>query len=190
MRLFFAVGLEPAATHAVSALQRSLQKQASDSGLRWERPDHLHYTLHFLGEVDDKRVTELKTVGESAVAGIKPFPLELSGIGAFPTPRNPKVLWVGAAEGTLPLTSLATSLGQKLQALGFPIERRPFQPHLTIARVKGPGAERAASRLLESQQVGAVAATRVTKLVLMQSALSPHGSTYTAVEAFPLGAVG
>lgn len=187
MRLFFAVGLEPAAVRDVTALQRNLEKTARDPGIRWERADHLHYTLQFLGEVDEARVEELKNAGALAVAGIKPIALELTGIGAFPTPRNPRVIWVGAGQGARELTLLATHLGKELGAIGIPLENRPFQPHLTIARIKGPSAERVAARLLETQQVGAVATTRVASLILMQSVLSPRGSTYSVVEEWKLG---
>jgi len=121
------------------------------------------------------------------VAGQQPFSLGLASIGAFPNQLKPKVLWVGAAaEGAGLLTSLAARLSRELEAIGFEPERRPFQPHLTIARVKGLSAERAASRLLESQQVGAVATSHVGSMVLMQSTLSPQGSTYSVVGEFAL----
>lgn len=190
MRLFFAVGLEPEAAREVAALQYALGKRASDRGLRWVGADQLHYTLQFLGEVDEARLPELKAAGDAAVQGLHPFPLGLASIGAFPNELKPKVLWVGAAEGAGLLTSIAARLSRELEAIGFEPERRPFQPHLTIARVKGLSAERAASRLLESQPVEAVATSQVTSMVLMQSTLSPHGSTYSIVAEFALRELG
>ena len=186
MRLFFAATLEEHAALAVSELQQSLRRRWHEPGLRWVRQEQLHYTLKFLGEVDSARLPELSGVARSATRATAAFALELSGIGAFPTRRAPRVIWLGAAAGAESLSQLASSLDKGLATIGFEAEQRPFQPHLTLARVKGPAAERVASRLVDAEVVGSVASCRIDSLVLMQSNLSPQGPTYVEVERFRL----
>lgn len=187
MRLFFAVSLRQQAEEAVAALQQRLADQFRDPGLRWVKREQLHYTLKFLGEVDEALVQDCCASADRVLQGEPPFLLELHGIGGFPGARAPRVVWLGASAGAGRLTDIAAALDRSLSAVGFSPEARPFSPHLTIARVKGPSAERAASRLLQSERVEAVASTVVDSVVLMRSQLSPKGATYTAVRQFSLG---
>lgn len=187
MRLFFATSIAPDAVRAVTELQKALRKRWGDPGIRWVSPDQLHYTLQFLGEIDDVLLPEVKEAASRALPGSMRFTLELSGIGGFPGHNAPRVIWVGATRGGNELGVLASRLGRELRYVGFELEERPFKPHLTLARVKGPSAEREAARLLETQQVGPVAVSAVDAFVLMQSTLSPRGSTYSVLGTFPLG---
>jgi 2'-5' RNA ligase len=185
MRLFFAIAMDPSAAEAVVQAQAVLQRTTREPGIRWTPRDQLHYTLKFLGEVNEELVPACCEAARHAVQPCAAFRLELAGLGAFPGRRAPHVLWFGAAAGGEALAPLAARLDAMLSGLGFEGEKRPFAPHLTIARVKGPSAERAAARLVDEAKVGTLAVTAIDRMVLMQSHLSPKGATYSVVETFP-----
>jgi RNA 2',3'-cyclic 3'-phosphodiesterase len=184
MRLFFAAMLESRAASVVAELQRSLRQRHTDPGVRWVSLEQLHYTLKFLGEVDASTLGACSQAAREAIQLASPFQLDLEGIGAFPSAKAPKVIWLGASAGSRILETLAARLDQQLSKAGFEQERRPFRPHLTLARIKGLSAERAAARMLQAECVQAVASTWIASLVLMQSHLAPRGATYTVVESF------
>jgi RNA 2',3'-cyclic 3'-phosphodiesterase len=186
MRLFFAVALQESAAEQVFALQRRLRSSDADSGLRWVPREQLHYTIKFLGEVDASRIRDCESAGREAAERASPFDLALQGLGGFPGSRSPRVIWLGASTGAAQLPSLAAGLDEALAQRGFAPEPRPFTPHLTLARVKGPAAERLASRLVTGTPTAIVATTRVSTMLLMQSHLSPQGARYSVVASLEL----
>src|SRR5437867_392019 len=94
LRLFIAIELPEAWTAALTRAQDTLRGRGLD-GLRWTRPEGIHLTLKFLGNVDERRVPELGASLEQAVAGLRPFTLRLSGLGSFGPPARPRVVWAG-----------------------------------------------------------------------------------------------
>ncbi|HEX7498453.1 MAG TPA: RNA 2',3'-cyclic phosphodiesterase [Candidatus Limnocylindrales bacterium] len=156
-RLFIAV---PAADEVRAAVGKLMEEVAggpiSERGPgqpRWVRVDDLHLTLRFLGATPDERQAEIASALETAAAGIVPFRIVLSGGGAFPNASAPRVLWIGIAEGTDHLAGLVDRLNGGLAPLGWPVETRPFTPHLTLARTDGvAGADEHARVLTEAAQ--------------------------------------
>jgi len=184
-RIFVAVPLEPALRDGVRALERRLE-EAGVTAARWIAPGNLHLTLRFLGHISPAQLSRVVRAAHAAAAGVPPFQITLSGVGAFPTMRRPRVIWAGIAEGASALTDLAARLDDALARERFPKEPRPLQPHLTLARIRNPGTitglEAAAASL------GAVEIGRqgVTSLVVMESLLRPSGALYVPVEEVPL----
>ena len=134
MRAFVAVDLPEELRAELRSRQRSLHKAAR--GTRWVRPEGIHLTLKFLGEVPDERVDEIsKTL--ASLPPFTPFKLQVKGIGFFPQARRPRVLWVGI-EPCPPLEALAAQVNKSLEAIGFAGEQRAFQHHLTLARFRVP----------------------------------------------------
>jgi len=179
VRLFFSVPVSEVARSAASDVLRAMKRAAGDAPLSWTRDEQLHFTLAFLGEQPEDALPRLREAAASC-AGVRAFELGLSGAGAFPDPRRPRVLWLGAEEGARELEHLAACLAGGLRAAGFVLEKRPFRAHLTVARVR-PGGERAASRALGAAPQGEIARMRVDRLFLMQSQLSPHGAKHSVV---------
>jgi len=103
--------------------------------VRWVVPESLHVTMKFLGEVAPHRVDEITEATTCAVAGAKPFSLWISGFGAFPSVQRPRVVWVGC-EPAPPLELLQHRVEQEMDRIGFPLEGRPFHPHITLGRVR------------------------------------------------------
>ena len=121
-----------------------------------------------------------------ALADQTAFSLTLSGVGAFPSPRRPRAIWLGVTEGAQALTALAERAEQAAVALGFAPEKRPFQAHLTLGRVKAPTAPPELVRALEGAHDAVVGQMRVGEVVLMQSELRRTGPIYTPVAVFRL----
>ena len=191
MRLFFAVLLSEEVRGAVERAQEQLRASACDYGMRWVAPEQFHYTLKFLGETPVEKVSGITAVARRIAAQHAPLSLTLAGLGAFPNPRRPQVLWVGAKEGVPVLTRLAESLEKELAGLGFPPENRRFNPHLTLARIKTPAGVKAAAQALaeaagNQKIVDEFGVIPVGNFVLMRSELRPAGPLDTVEETFAL----
>ena len=187
MRLFIAIDLDDARS-AIADEQRRLKAALDDSrsAIKWVRPDHMHLTLVFLGEVPEARAPAIvEAIGQPVAQ--PPFDLEFGGIGVFPPRGAPNVLWVGAAAGEAGSIQLQRELADRVQRLGIALERRPFHPHLTLARWKtSRGADRA--RALAAGRDRPIATVHVDHATLYQSRLSPTGPTYTPLARATLSA--
>jgi len=151
----------------------------------WVAPDNFHLTLKFLGPVATEGLAAVTETLTSAAAACAPFKLELGGLGAFPSPTRPRVLWVGLDTGAAAATVLATRIDEALATLGFAREARAFSAHVTLGRVRQPHAQpRLGEALAAARVVGAVDVARVS---LMRSELSPRGARYTELATAPLG---
>ena len=149
-------------------------------GVRWVAAANLHLTLQFLGEVEAERISALREALEAAVSGHAAFRLGLRGAGAFPSAERPRVLWVGAGEGTAQASALGASVAAALAPLGFPAEERPFVPHLTVGRVAAPPrAREPLRRLLEDARDRDWGGCLVPAAHLLRSELFPAGPIYS-----------
>ena len=110
------------------------------SHVKWVEPENLHWTLQFLGDLKDEEVAEVCRRVQKVVADVEPFSLTGNGVGAFPKLDRPRVLWLGAGEGTDNYCRLQSAIEKSLDAMGFRGENRRFVPHLTLGRV-GPAGE-------------------------------------------------
>lgn len=199
IRTFLAVELPPPLKQALARLQADVRNRISRElspamRIQWVRPDAIHLTLKFLGDIPEEQVDVLKSVVGNILGSVTPFSIEVAGLGVFPDLRAPRVLWVGLSGGDGPagLSHLATTIELSVAALGYPPESRPFNPHLTLARIKEGSREvgRALARigLLDGNvQLGRL---DVRTVALIQSELRPSGSVYTKLWEVPLGTAG
>ena len=142
----------------------------------WVAEANLHVTLKFLGQIDDARVEPIAEAIRAVAARTPPFDLEVRGLGAFPTPGRPRVVWVGL-EPAAPLAALAAEVDRMLGALGVARETRPFAAHVTLGRVRENRRNPAlAGALARSADCGRLP---VARLSLMRSQLHPRGARYT-----------
>jgi RNA 2',3'-cyclic 3'-phosphodiesterase len=170
--------------------QERLATQCDPTAVRWTRSDQLHLTLRFYGNVRSEDLPSLKAGLESAVAGTSPLSLTARGLGCFPSPERPNVIWIGLEGDVGPLEKLQAAIERETAAFSGHSEERRFHAHLTIGRVKAVGpAARRMGEVIRSARVGAVGAWEVREITLMQSRLSPAGASYTALGRFPLGRV-
>lgn len=188
-RAFVAASPDPASADAVRAVQRHLAGQAEPGAVRWTPPDQFHLTLQFLGDVAEALADELVRRLTVALDGALVPELTLAGVGAFPAPAAPRVLWVGLAGDRDALQQLQTRVVAACAGLGEPRTGNDrFHPHLTLGRVAVPGSRPArlvAGLLAAAPPVPAVR-WRVDELRLYQSRLTPAGAVHSVRSRFPL----
>jgi RNA 2',3'-cyclic 3'-phosphodiesterase len=143
-------------------------------------------TLKFLGELDPARVGPLGAAISSAVAPVAPFPLELRGVGAFPDRDRPRVAWVGVGEGAEGVRALARHVDDAAASVGLLRESRPFVPHTTWMRVRGPRDLGVAERWLAAGDDRTFGATTVREVVLFESELRREGVVHRPIVRSPL----
>jgi 2'-5' RNA ligase len=185
IRSFLAVELPEAIRKRIEEIQADLR--SSNSDVRWVRPDKIHLTLKFFGNIEESRVDTITTSIEPLVAGTSHFSLEVQGLGAFPNIRNPRVIWMGLIDEKQVLMPLQKQLESTLEAIGFPVEDRPFRPHLTLGRVNsGRGKDELIGRIqtYKEERFGDL---EVSRFVLFKSDLRPTGPIYTPLREVKLG---
>lgn len=184
MRLFVAITLSEAVRRVLADAQVPLR--AAAPGERWVSPDKLHVTVRFLGEVDATAVPPLVAALEAAARQSDPIPVEVRGIGAFPTWRRARVVWAGVTPDPK-LELLHHDVETGFTALGYEVEGRPFRPHVTLARLRAPGGTTARAIAEAARGVKVRAPMIVEGLDLMQSHRGAGGTRYESLATIALG---
>jgi 2'-5' RNA ligase len=151
-------------------------------GVRPVRPGQMHLTLHFLGDVAD----EARAVLPAALARVtfEPFTIAIRGTGMFPPRGRPTVLWAGVTD-SVPLAALHGGIGVALESCGLAIERRPYVPHVTLARLT-PAVSRVWTGRLLGESAGLhVDAIPVDRFTLYRSDRRDGATEHTAEARFP-----
>ncbi len=180
MRLFTAIDLPE---DVVSSLGRLIGQLRSTAHIKWSTPENLHITTKFVGEWPEEQLGRL-TAALGSLSPREPMPIEVRGLGFFPNPHNPRVFWA-AVHAPAGLAELARETEAALERIGVAAEKRPFSPHLTLARVKEPvplQPLRQAIAGLPSVEFGSFTADR---FCLYRSTLHPTGSVYTKLSDYP-----
>lgn len=187
-RLFAACEL-PADVHAaLDALVHALRPSVPRGLVRWARPDGVHLTLQFYGDVSAQQQVRLEAALADAARGRGPMALRTIGVSAFPRPGAARVLWAGVDGDVSALRDLQRQVLALSEVLGFAPEARGFTPHLTLGRVReDAGRERLAliAATLAEHQAWSGPSFIADRLSLMQSDRRPDGAVYTAVAQFP-----
>ena len=179
-RLFVGLRLNPETRESLVRAQGRLRR----AGVRvsWVKPENLHLTLAFLGDTFAARVPGLTAALDGAAGGVAPFDLAIAGLGAFGSPRSPRVIWAGAAPVPPGLTALHERVSAALRACGVPLETRPFAAHVTLGRVRSAhGAEALTSVLRSPMNPPPGGRLVVDRADLMRSELGPGGPVYTVL---------
>jgi 2'-5' RNA ligase len=193
IRTFVAVDLPEAVRVRLGEQIDRLSGRAGRGVVRWVRPEGIHLTLKFLGEVESDRIEQISRGIRSVAQGHRAFRLRVAGVGCFPSPQRPRVVWVGVREQAGALASLQDDLERALSAMGFPREDRPFSPHLTLGRVRREASPVEAARvgaLIAGQTEEVLGEVEVREVTLFQSDLRPTGPIYSALAVAVLGAAG
>lgn len=179
IRAFVAVEMPPAARAALGAVSAALAGRVPPGSVRWVRPEQMHLTLRFLGETAVSQLPAITAALDEVGRQTAPLTLRLGAVGCFPNCKRPRVIWVGLEGDLRPLAVLQRRVEAALVPLGWAAEKRPFQPHLTLGRVKDVGKLSRVSWevAVEAVEVG------VTAVVLVQSQLQKSGPIYTNLHA-------
>lgn len=183
MRLFFAINFPEDVRAAIRDASRFVRETAPS--VRWTTPDKLHLTVRFLGEVDPDRAEAVAAAGASVARRHGPVELQLGGIGAFPNPRKPRVVWMGV-ERSPRLELIAHELEEAIALLGFEPEGRAFRPHVTLARVREENQREVARALADVPDVDLGDPVLAESLELMRSVSGAGGSKYQVEHSWPL----
>lgn len=189
VRAFVAIELPPQVRDVLAGLVQELSR-ARLRGVRLVRPEGVHLTLKFLGDVQVAQVEAIACALARVARAHEPFLLELAGAGVFPERSAPRVLWVGIEGDMEPLRALQRDVEAALETLGFAREERGFKPHLTIGRIKegaSPADRREAERALASAWTSPGVRMEVGSVSLMKSILRPDGAIYERLASVSLG---
>ncbi|MCA9774391.1 MAG: RNA 2',3'-cyclic phosphodiesterase [Myxococcales bacterium] len=188
LRLFVAVSPTEEIRARVAAILDALRREDRSHSVRWVAAENVHLTLRFLGASPPERVPELRALLDEVGGRATPMELDLSGCGAFPDWRRPRVVWLGIAPNGA-LAGLVQAVEEGVTRLGYAPEDRPYRPHLTLGRVR-PGAR--AGQGLEGAARAASGTWsgrwRVETLALYESEPGPKGAVYRALHRAPLTA--
>lgn len=191
MRTFIAVRPPDPLCHHIAETVRGRRRPAGTGrmavdGVRWLPPSNLHYTVKFLGELSETRLPEMEAVLDAVAARHAPFDASLLGAGCFPGAHRPRILWVGMGEGAAALTALARDVERAVEPLGWAPERRGFEPHLTVGRIKRPGPRSDAADWIQALAGIPLGDFRVAGMILFKSLLRPQGPLYTPLKRITL----
>ena len=188
MRLFVGVELSDEARRLAGQVAGDLQRKLGKTlTARWVAAENMHLTVRFIGHVPDDGVPALLEALTQPL-DVAPFDIELGGGGRFPPRGAPRVLWIGVTKGLEPLAALHAEFNRRLARFGQEPENKPFNAHLTLARVKDArtAVANTVDAVFQSVRISTVR-QRVEAVTVFESRLSPHGSNYFALSRVPLG---
>ena len=185
IRTFIAVTLAVSTAEEIAKVQAELKEIKAD--IRWVRAGNMHLTLKFLGDIDRSRVAPILEVLRARLQAQAAFSIHAQGLGGFPNLTRPRVVWAGLIGDTL--TAVSQAVETALVPLNFPLQKRPFRPHITLGRVRS---QRGWSDVLPRVQQYAqtyFGESLIDQVTLYQSDLRPSGVAYTRLGSIPLQAL-
>ncbi len=190
LRTFIAIDLSPELRANLGDLQDRLRGELGRGSVRWVQPQGIHLTLKFLGDTRREQLDEIQRALARAAATVEPFTVSAGGAGCFPNARQPRVVWVGLEETSGALLRLRNAVESEVSPLGFPTEKRPFQPHLTLGRVQRGASSadvRRVGQVVAATTTGALGEMAVSAVSFIKSDLRPTGAVYTTLSEAGLG---
>ncbi len=184
MRTFIAIEIPDVIKQQMAGLQAQLRKADADAS--WPRPEGIHLSLKFLGEVPESRIDEIKNAVAAAAAGMSRFRVEVQGTRAFPNARNARVVWAGLFGDLEKLNRLQAAVEDALVRIGMEREDRPFKPHLTLARIKFIRSKESLFKALEQVKDLRLGGFEAQAVSVMKSELKRTGAEYTEVARIEL----
>ena len=184
IRKFIAIALPAEVAMALAGIAERLR--GTGAHVSWVKPGNIHLTLKFLGEIGEAGVGRVRNVVDGVAARHAPFTLAVGGLGVFPNPRVPRVVWAGFVAGAGEAAAIQRDLESGLKRLGFPKEARGFTPHLSLGRVRSSQNVQALVTGIDGIGQFSAGEISVTHLDLMRSQLDPKGSIYTVLYQAPL----
>ena len=185
IRAFIAFPIPDEVREKLGGAQKAISKNIPN--LRPVKPQGIHLTLSFLGDITQGQVYQVSQVMQQVCDKHKPMEFICRGFGGFPDLKSPRVLWAGLQGDIAPLQSFHRELVTELAKLGFPMEERPFTPHLTLFRIKGKqkqlGTIRKRMDVASRENVGIVPCDT---LVLFRTDLKPDGAVYSKLKIVAL----
>jgi RNA 2',3'-cyclic 3'-phosphodiesterase len=179
-RTFIGIDISEGIRDSAVALQHALAKTGAE--VKWASPESMHVTLLFLGDVDDRELHTICRAVQEVAAREPSFALRVSGVGAFPNTRRPKIVWGGVTEGAEALQRLYDDLETRMLDLGcYRKEERGYTPHLTLGRVRGESDGHALAGELAKRTAWEGGRTTVEEVLVYSSEMDRDGPVYTVI---------
>lgn len=179
MRTFIAIEIPDEIKREMAKPQEQLKRSGVEAG--WTRPEGIHLTLKFLGEVEESRIPEIMAALTNAARNTGGFRIEIAGAGAFPNPKNARVAWLGITGDGDKLAALQAAVEGAMTGLGMERDDRHFTPHLTLGRIKYIRSRDAWLAALNEIKDIRLTGFEVDHISLMKSELKPSGAVYTEI---------
>lgn len=188
MRAFIALELPEDVKTALDALSWRLRDRLDTRDLRvsWVRPENVHLTLRFLGDVTEDQIAQLSIPMDEACRAEQPFALRVCGTGAFPNVRRPSVIWVAVGPLDGPLDRIQKAAEAAAQGVGLAREEKKFHPHLTLARIREPRGAQPLIERVEREKEFLAGEFLVRSVTLFSSELTSKGPIYRRLKEFSL----
>ena len=188
LRTFIAVAASPEVRSAALKLMNRLRVSAAATNVKWVAPENLHWTLQFLGEVDERDIPEVCQAVTAAAAECAAFDIEVRGAGAFPSADRPRTLWIGAGQGSRELSVLHAGVERRLRKRGYRGEERRFVPHITLGRAGRKGHPQSLTSELAELSDYDAGSMLVDEVTVYSSQLGRDGPTYDVLARAALSA--
>jgi 2'-5' RNA ligase len=180
VRLFVAIELTTGIRDALITFLQEMRQVAPNA--KWVRGENLHITLKFLGEADAAKLPAVQKA-LAFIRSTEAVRLDFRALGFFPNERRPRVFWVGM-DASSNLKTLAETIDQEMHKLGFPLENRPFTPHLTLARFEPPGIPGQLGAAVKQHSAREFGSLTAREFHLIESKLKRSGAEYTTIQSF------
>ena len=182
-RIFIAIKIDP--EEELLKMISSLKTGLKNESIKWTETSNIHITLVFLGDTEEKRIKEIDVILSGICSGFGGFDLILSSAGIFRSLRDPRIIWTGI-NNSKELNDLNKLISVKLRETGTHLEERPFNPHLTLGRIKRLTGTQGLARLIEDYTDKEIQRVRVSEIVLFESILRPEGPVYKPLGRYSL----
>lgn len=185
IRSFLAFELSPEMKRKVEGVYENVRTSRLE--VRWVRPEGIHITLVFMGDVKEENIAAIGNELGKVCSEFAPFQASLKGMGCFPSCRNPRVIWIGLEGEVERMSSFRDDLQKRLVPFGVKAEKRRFNPHLTLGRFKKPSRDEGEiGKLIDTYKDLTSHACSLHELVLFKSDLKPSGAIYTKMLPYSL----
>lgn len=180
IRSFVAIPLEAEIVSRIEKIYKELKMLPAD--VKWVQPKSIHLTLKFLGSIEEEAIEGIAQAIQQGMKGFAPWTVAVNNVGAFPSLRNPRVVWIGIEDKGGQLITLQNRIEQAMSKLGFEPEKRKFSPHLTLGRVRSPREKKELIQYLIDERERTFGDLRIDRVILFKSELRPSGAVYTGLK--------
>ncbi len=185
IRSFIAFELPEAVISLLGKVQQELKSLRLK--VRWVRPENIHLTLKFLGNINPGDIENIGGAMSDAARDCAPFTLTVGGIGFFPGIKRPRIIWVGLGGEIQVLLNLQRNLEDRLATVGFPKEKRSFKAHLTLGRIRQAVNPSKIGQAIQEYSDSGNQKFTADRVILFKSDLKPSGAEYLQLKQVGLG---
>lgn len=184
LRLFIALPVPETTKRRLAIIIEKLRQHGGS--VKWVQPKNMHLTVRFLGDTDERLVPDLKEILDTTASGHQASDTIIDRLGGFPNLRRPRVIWAGLGKNLKPLEKVAEQIELAVRKLQFPEERKKFNPHLTLGRVRDGKNIQPLLDYLQGEKIEPIPCL-LDKIVLFKSTLTPQGPIYDRLHQVTLG---